>query len=96
MLLCGVAAAAFWIADPDRRIATHNVARYEATGRIDTAYLAELSADAVPALVRLPAPLRERALSVQRERLASSRDGLAGANLARHRARRALRASVAP
>ena len=91
VVLCGVAATAFWIADPDRRIATHNVERYEATGRIDTAYLAQLSADAVPALVRLRAPLRERALSVQRERLASSRDGLAGANLARHRARSALK-----
>jgi len=35
--LCAVSAVAFWIAGPAGRIATHNVERYEATGRIDTA-----------------------------------------------------------
>ena len=90
VLLCAVSAAAFWIADPDRRIAAHNVARYEATGRIDTDYLAGLSADAVPALLELPPRLRAQALGPQRERLARVRDGFAGANLARHRAREAL------
>jgi hypothetical protein len=90
VLLCAVAAAAFWIADPDRRIAAHNVARYEATGRIDTAYRAGLSADAVPALLELPPRLRAEVLDVQRDRLARVRDGFAGANLARHRARDAL------
>jgi hypothetical protein len=90
VLLCAVSAAAFWIADPDRRIATHNVERYEATGRIDTAYLASLSADAVPALLGLPPRLRATVLDAQRDRLARRRDGIAGANLARHRAREAL------
>ena len=88
--LAALAALAFWIGDPDRRIAAHNVERYEATGRIDTAYLARLSADAVPALMRLPPALRERVLAPQRARLAGSRDGLAGANRARAAARAAL------
>jgi len=88
--LCALAALAFWISDPDSRIATHNVERYERTGRIDVDYLARLSADAVPALVRLPAALRADALRRQRERLARVDDGFAGANLARARARNAL------
>jgi hypothetical protein len=89
--LAAVAALAFWIGDPERRIATHNVERYEATGRIDVDYLATLSADAVPALVRLPVALRERALAQQRSRLRRA-DGFAGANVARAGARRALAA----
>ncbi|MEV6493691.1 DUF4173 domain-containing protein, partial [Actinoplanes sp. NPDC051633] len=39
--------------NPDGLIADRNVTRFEKTGRIDTAYLADLSADAVPALDRL-------------------------------------------
>lgn len=42
-----------WV-NPDAYIAGRNVARYDATGRIDTAYLAGLSADAAPALTHLP------------------------------------------
>jgi len=48
--------------NPDAYIARHNVARYARTGQIDTAYLATLSADAFPALDRLPAALRRCAL----------------------------------
>ncbi len=41
--------------NPEAWVADRNIDRYEATGRIDTAYLASLSADAVPVLVdRLP------------------------------------------
>jgi hypothetical protein len=36
--------------NPDAYIARHNVDRFEQTGKIDTAYLAGLSGDAVPAL----------------------------------------------
>jgi hypothetical protein len=90
--LAGVFALAFWVADPDRRIAAHNVERFQDTGRIDTGYLSQLSADAVPALARLPEPQRERALGEQRSRLARTRDGFAGANLARSRARDAIAA----
>jgi hypothetical protein len=41
------------VANPDGLIAERNVARFQETGRIDTAYLANLSPDAVPALERL-------------------------------------------
>ena len=68
--------------------------RYEASGRIDTDYLSKLSADAVPALLRLPRPLREEVLGRQRGRLAGQPDGLAGANRARARARAALAAAA--
>ena len=37
VVLGALAALAFWVGDPDRRIAAHNVERYEATGRIDLA-----------------------------------------------------------
>jgi hypothetical protein len=90
VVLGAAGALAVWVSDPDRRIATHNVERFEATGSIDVDYLSQLSADAAPALVRLPQPLRERALRHQRTRLARSDDGFAGANLARARARSAL------
>lgn len=90
--LVATAALAFWVSDPDRRIADHNVDRYEATGRIDADYLGGLSADAVPELVRLPAALRERVLGRQRARLARIDDGVAGANVSRSRARAAIAA----
>lgn len=44
--------------NPDAFIARENIERYEATGKIDTAYLARLSHDAVPELMRLPGGLR--------------------------------------
>ena len=91
-LTLAVAALAFWVSDPDRRIAAHNVERFERTGRIDTRYLGRLSADAVPVLARLPARLRDEALGEQRRRLARGADGLAGANLARAKARDRLAA----
>lgn len=96
VVLAALAALAFWVGDPDRRIAAHNVERYEDTGRIDTYYLSKLSADAVPALLGLPAPLREQALGRQRARLTGEGDGLAGANRARARARDALAAFAGP
>jgi hypothetical protein len=94
VLLGAAAALAFWVSDPDRRIAAHNVERYESTGRIDARYLSQLSADAVPALLRLPPRLRERVLARQRERLAAEPDGLSSANRARARARDALAAGA--
>jgi hypothetical protein len=48
LALLGLAAA-----NPDGLIADRNVARYEQINRIDTTYLSNLSADAVPALDRL-------------------------------------------
>ncbi|MGW1058674.1 DUF4153 domain-containing protein [Micromonospora rubida] len=48
--------------NPDRLIAERNVDRYRLTGMIDVQYASQLSADAVPALDRLPEPLRSCAL----------------------------------
>ena len=86
-----VAMLALAAVNPDAYIARRNVARYDLTGQIDTAYLATLSADAVPALDRLPAglrscALRNLALAVQ----ARSADPWYEFNLARARARDAL------
>jgi hypothetical protein len=47
----------FSLASPDRLIAERNVERWRETGRLDERYLIRLSADAVPALVELPAEL---------------------------------------
>jgi len=54
---------AFTMLDPDRFIASRNVDRYLETGKVDLHYLSGLSADAVPALVRLPPHLASCALS---------------------------------
>jgi hypothetical protein len=88
--LTGAAVLAFALADPDRRIAEHNVDRYQRTGRIDTDFLASLSPDAAPALAVLPPPLAARTTRRIRRELTRA-DGLAGLNLGRARARRALR-----
>lgn len=74
-------------ADPDRLIADHNVTRYEQTGRIDTAYLANLSADAVPALDRLTGENRDCALAPLAKELRQNTDDWRGWNLGRHLAR---------
>ncbi|MGH3731419.1 MAG: DUF4153 domain-containing protein [Micromonosporaceae bacterium] len=50
--------------NPDAFIAERNAARYADSKKIDVGYLRELSADAVPALDRLPEPQRSCALSV--------------------------------
>ncbi|MBQ0903634.1 DUF4153 domain-containing protein [Micromonospora sp. U21] len=76
------------LVNPDRLIADRNVDRYLETGRLDVGYLSRLSADAVPALDRLPEPLRACALREIADEL--PRDGLWAANLGRERARREL------
>jgi len=77
----------------DGFVADRNVARYEATGKLDTAYLQGLSADAVPAIDRLPEPLRSCVLGG----LVVDEDGGPGGwNFGRERAREILpRRSVA-
>lgn len=89
--LAAVALLALASINPDAYIANHNVARYERTGQIDIAYLATLSADAVPALVRLPAELRGCALQRLAPQLLGSDDPWYDVNLARSRARTLLR-----
>ncbi|MFI6146682.1 DUF4173 domain-containing protein [Streptomyces sp. NPDC051109] len=60
----GAAAAvlAFGLLSPDGLVAEKNVARFEQAGKLDLAYFQSLSADAVPALDRLPEPRRSCAL----------------------------------
>ncbi|RLP95949.1 DUF4173 domain-containing protein, partial [Micromonospora sp. BL4] len=81
------------LVNPDRLIADRNVDRYLETGRLDVGYLSRLSADAVPALDRLPEPLRACALREIADEL--PRDGLWAANLGRAQARRELGATPA-
>ncbi|MFF0816449.1 DUF4153 domain-containing protein [Rhodococcus sp. NPDC003318] len=57
-----VALLAFAAVNPDGHIADRNIDRYQRTGAIDVTYLRGLSVDAVPALDRLPEPLRSCAL----------------------------------
>ncbi|MGW8885735.1 DUF4153 domain-containing protein [Streptomyces sp. NPDC055749] len=57
-----VGVLAFGLLSPDAMIAEQSVQRYESEKRIDTDYLKTLSADAVPALDKLPEPLRSCAL----------------------------------
>ncbi|WP_320068973.1 DUF4173 domain-containing protein [Micromonospora sp. RTGN7] len=80
LALLGLAAV-----NPDRLIAEHNVDRYRQTGVIDVEYLSRLSADAVPALDRLPEPMRSCALRDIAAALPSDRLGTT--NLGRAAAR---------
>jgi hypothetical protein len=73
--------------NPDRFIADRNIDRYERIDRIDLDYLSRLSADAAPALDRLPYPLRDCVLTGIAADLADSPDDWRGANLGRERAR---------
>lgn len=75
--------------NPDHFIADRNVTRYQDTGRIDVLYLSGLSADAVPALDRLPPTLRSCALSDVAHDLAEEHDWR-GWNIGTDRARHAL------
>jgi hypothetical protein len=81
-----VALVAFSIANPDARVAERNIERWRETGRIDLDYISKLSADATPALSRLPAPLRDEALTEIGEEL-SRDEPWSSANLSRIRAR---------
>ena len=77
----------FAVADPDARIADRNVERFESGGDLDEGYAMSLSADAVPALQRLPEPQRSCVLA----RLSvPARDSWLEANLSRSRARASL------
>ena len=75
--------------DPERFIAAHNVVRWSETGRLDTAYLGTLSADAVPALVDLPPATRDCILVATGNGLAAP-DDWRSTNLARASARTEL------
>ncbi|MEU1128183.1 DUF4173 domain-containing protein, partial [Streptomyces sp. NPDC005899] len=62
----------FGLVSPDGLIAEQNVRRHDDGGTIDIGYLQGLSADAVPALDKLPEPLRSCALEDIARSLAAS------------------------
>ncbi|MET9696918.1 DUF4173 domain-containing protein [Streptomyces sp. NPDC006529] len=62
MASAGATVLALGLLSPDGMVAESNVGRYTEQGKIDLAYFQSLSADAVPALDRLPEPLRSCAL----------------------------------
>ena len=79
------------VVDADALVAGRNVDRALAGAELDGAALGELSADAVPALDRLPEPQRSCALGPVAQRLAETADGgWLGANAARRTARELL------
>ena len=87
----GVVLLVLAVVDADALIAKRNVDRFLSGEQVDTAYLSELSADAVGELDRLPEPLRACALAPVAQRLAEHDDSAwAGANLSRQRARALL------
>ncbi|MEV4507914.1 DUF4173 domain-containing protein [Dactylosporangium sp. NPDC049525] len=75
------------ILNPDRFIAEQNVARYANHNNTDIWYLSTLSADAAPALDKLPADARECALS-EISRDVHDADDWRGWNLGRSEARK--------
>ncbi|WP_262286540.1 DUF4153 domain-containing protein [Micromonospora sp. MA102] len=77
------------VLNPEDYAAKRNILRYEQTGKIDAWYLRALSADATPALTRLPDRVRRCTLSWIADDLEEP-DPWYAWNLGRHRARQAL------
>ncbi|OKI87606.1 DUF4153 domain-containing protein [Micromonospora sp. CB01531] len=77
------------VLNPEDYAARRNILRYEQTGKIDAWYLRALSADATPALAKLPDPVRRCTLSWIADDLAES-DPWYAWNLGRFRARQEL------
>lgn len=87
--LTTIFALGFNFMNPEAMIARRNIERFEETAKIDTEYLAELSADAVPVLLELPDQLAKDALAELREEL-SHPEPWSSANLSRMNARALL------
>lgn len=85
-----VALLALAVLDPDEFVATSNFDRYAATGQLDTWYLGTLSADAVPALARLPEQQRCEVLPRIAARMAGPEESWTGWNASRTAAREVL------
>nr|WP_069817221.1 DUF4173 domain-containing protein [Streptomyces sp. TP-A0874] len=96
----GAAVLLFGLLSPDALIAEHNVARYQRTGKIDVLYLQQLSADAVPALDRLPEPARSCSLLSLTRRIGPEAEEAAkpwyASSLGERRARALLHRRPAP
>ena len=84
LMLLGLA-----VLDPEGYAASRNAARYQGSGKIDAWYLRALSADATPALTKLPDPVRRCTLSWIAADLKDP-DPWYAWNLGRVRARQAL------
>ncbi|MFD7628417.1 DUF4153 domain-containing protein [Streptomyces sp. NPDC059851] len=85
------AALAFGLMSPDGMVAEKNADRFRATGKIDLAYFRFLSADAVPALDRLPEPHRSCALrGINDELSRAGREPWYAMSVAEYRARKIL------
>jgi hypothetical protein len=93
VLLTAGAVVTFSLVNPEGLIAAGNADRHQETGRIDVAYLMQLSEDAVPALSRLPDGIRSCVLAPHRDLLTEG-DALMEWNLARQRARSELEGLV--
>jgi uncharacterized protein DUF4153 len=85
-----VALLALAAINPDGFVAAYNVDRYAATGQLDTWYLGTLSADAVPALAKLPQQQRCEVLPNIAAVMAGPEDDWTGWNASRTAAREAL------
>jgi hypothetical protein len=77
----------YGLLNPDAFVASHNIARYEQTGKLDGSYLRSLSADAVPAIAQsgLPKEVRDCIVSGM-PTTAQQVDRDFGWNWGRHRA----------
>lgn len=93
VLVTGAAVVAVGYVQPDALIARWNVERFERDGTVDTAYLAGLGTDAVPAILALPPSARDCALDRHVARLAAVEraDEWSAWNVSRDRAVRLLR-----
>lgn len=88
------------VVNPEATVARHNVERAVRTEKVDPGYLAELSGDAVPALVdalpRLPAAARQEVVAAVCADTAASSSGWWSANSSRQRATDARRRVCSP
>ncbi|ATL30959.1 hypothetical protein KY5_5941 [Streptomyces formicae] len=79
---------AFGLLSPDALIAERNVQRYTETGKFDLDYMRQMSADAVPALDKLPEPQRSCAIEAIMDRLGTEGRPWYATSLGESRARR--------
>ncbi|MFE0177241.1 DUF4153 domain-containing protein [Streptomyces sp. NPDC059002] len=79
---------AFGLLSPDALIAERNVQRYTETGKFDFDYARQLSADAVPALDKLPEPQRSCAIEAVMDGLGAESGPWYATSLGESRARR--------
>ena len=88
------------VVNPEALVVRHNVERAARTKKVDPGYLAQLSDDAVPELVRalprLPEPARAEVLASVCQSPVSTSDGWFAANASRRRAEDARRQVCVP